>query len=308
MSNAAERLKLSIWTTMYWELSPEDACEHIASLGWKHIDLSAEHIGEICDGQPPERLERARECLRRLGLTPWQTHAPMDLYIGHADRRTAEEHLEFLRRRLAQCARMAVRNIVIHVIPRELKTLEENLASKTRNIEMLKRVADEAAEAGVKIALENLTGYWGEIGVLREVIEKVGSPALGICFDTSHANVQKLDVPAAIRECGDRLCCLHLSDNNGGSDQHLMPYQGKVDWQGVVTALKAVRYSGALNFEMPGENGCPLAVRDRKMRHVSALMETLISGEKGRKVYAARAEPIRDFCRRGWIDPKFGYP
>jgi len=307
MPNAAERLRLSIWTTMYWELSPEEACEHIVSLGWKTIDLSAEHIGEICDGQPPERLERARECLNRLGLTPWQTHAPMDLYIAHPDKRIAEEHLEFLHRRLAQCARLAVKNIVIHAIARELKTMEENLASKTRNIEALKRVADEAAKAGVRIALENLTGYWGGIGVLREVIEKVGSPALGICFDTSHANVQKLAVAAAIRECGEMLCCLHLSDNNGGSDQHLMPYQGKIDWKGVVAALKDIRYSGALNFEMPGENGCPLAVRDRKMYHVVGIMDLLVSGGKDGKTYAARTEPIREFCRRGWIDPKFGY-
>ena len=307
-SDMAERLKLSIWTTMYWELSPEDAFAHIVSLGWRYIDLSAEHIGEICDRQPPERLERARECLARLGLRPWQTHAPMDLCVAHPDPAVRAQHQQLLRERLGQCSRLGVGHIVIHAVPRELKALEENVASKTRNIEALKRLADDAAKAGVRIALENMTGYWGEIGLLREVIAKVGSPALGICFDTSHANVQKLDLAAAIRECGGLLCCLHLSDNNGGSDQHLMPYEGRIDWQAVVAALKEVRYSGLLNFEMPGEGGGPLAVRDRKMRHVAAIMDMLISGGDPAPSFPVRAEPAREFCRRGWIDQKFGYP
>ncbi len=307
MSHSAERLKLSVWTTMYWELSPEDACEHIAGLGWRYVDLSAEHIGEICDGPPVERLERARRRMDEIGVVRWQTHGPMDLNLAHPDEHTRQGHRRILRDRIRQCAGLGVKNLVIHPDYRPLKTAEECERSKALNIEMLKGAADEAAQAGVRIALENGVGYWGEVGVLREVVEQAGTHGVGVCFDTSHANVQKLNIGKALRECGQALCCLHLSDNNGGSDQHLMPYQGKIDWAEVVTALRDIGYDGALNFEMPGEGGCPMRARDRKMRHVAAVMEMLMEGEECARAYAQRAEPLREFCRRGWIDKKFGY-
>ena len=48
---------------------------------------------------------------------------------------------------------------------------------------------------------------------------------------------------------GSRVKALHLNDNDFRSDGHLIPYQGKIDWEDVLRALAEVDYSGGFTFE-----------------------------------------------------------
>jgi sugar phosphate isomerase/epimerase len=55
---------------------------------------------------------------------------------------------------------------------------------------------------------------------------------------------------------GHRLTILHIHDNNGHEDQHVLPYsclsnadEHVCDWQGFVEGLKEIGYSGTLAFE-----------------------------------------------------------
>ena len=52
---------------------------------------------------------------------------------------------------------------------------------------------------------------------------------------------------------GSRLKCVRISDNNGISDDHLIPYTqtlGQVDWQGFIVGLHRIGYEGALTFDV----------------------------------------------------------
>ena len=111
---------------------------------------------------------------------------------------------------------------------------------------------------------------------LWELIEAVGSKALGICFDSSHANCLGLDIPEAIRECGDRLWVTHISDNDGTADQHRMPFCGNIDWIGVIGALKEVGYAGLFNLEIGGERCRPLEVQDAKLHYLKEVLEPML--------------------------------
>jgi sugar phosphate isomerase/epimerase len=71
----------------------------------------------------------------------------------------------------------------------------------------------------------------------------------GACWDTGHGHRQGLRQAHSIRMLGDWLKSLHIQDNNGLHDQHLLPYQGTIDWNEVVGALREVGYAGDFTYE-----------------------------------------------------------
>ncbi len=77
-------------------------------------------------------------------------------------------------------------------------------------------------------------------------------PLVGICWDTGHAQVSGHDQRAAIESLGSRLKALHIQENDGGSDDHLLPFatvRNGVKWHDVAQALGAIGYGGAFVFE-----------------------------------------------------------
>jgi len=177
---------------------------------------------------------------------------------------------------LTVCADLGIEVGVIHpggVASEELYSLR---------IEQFKSLAELAEKAGVSIAIENMMdsqnhrNFGSQIAELHELIDAVGSDMLGICFDTSHANVQKLDFAEAIKECGERLIATHISDNDGSGDQHKTPGYARINWLAVVQALRDIEYQGIFNLEIPGERGCPSGLLDLKVKHAYEITTWLL--------------------------------
>lgn len=71
---------------------------------------------------------------------------------------------------------------------------------------------------------------------------------------------------------------MHIADNEGARDQHMMPFtRGNIDFVEVVKALKEIKYGGIFNLEIPGENRCPLELRDAKIAYIKACYDYLMS-------------------------------
>ena len=74
------------------------------------------------------------------------------------------------------------------------------------------------------------------------------------CLDSGHTNVAVgggcLPVPDYIRYFGNRIKMLHLHDNDGINDQHLIPGFGYIDWPAVFDALEEIGYDGYYNYEL----------------------------------------------------------
>ena len=59
----------------------------------------------------------------------------------------------------------------------------------------------------------------------------------------------KHDQYTDIIELGSNLKAVHIHDNNGFSDQHLLPYCGKLQLDRIVEALRDVKFKGYFTFE-----------------------------------------------------------
>jgi sugar phosphate isomerase/epimerase len=61
------------------------------------------------------------------------------------------------------------------------------------------------------------------------MIEEIGSERLGILLDTGHANVNHEDLADVVASLRDVPLHIHIDDNHGDSDAHLIPGEGNID-------------------------------------------------------------------------------
>jgi sugar phosphate isomerase/epimerase len=122
-----------------------------------------------------------------------------------------------------------------------------------RYIEMIRDLAGVAERGGVRLAME-IRPYEmvSNADGMRRLVDAVGSPAVGLVFDTAHFLVQKELLPVAIEKLRERIFLVHLADNDGASDYHWAPGKGVVPWDGALQALGKAGYSGFANIDVAG--------------------------------------------------------
>jgi len=116
-------------------------------------------------------------------------------------------------------------------------------------VEGIRLTGEHAGSLGVDLTLE----CWNRYGtyMLNRLDEgaglwrETGLTNGGIMADTFHMNVEERSIPAAIRDFGDLLNHVHLSDSN-----RLAPGLGHIDFTEVLQALRDVEYRGGLVFEL----------------------------------------------------------
>jgi sugar phosphate isomerase/epimerase len=107
----------------------------------------------------------------------------------------------------------------------------------------LEHLVLHAHHAGVTLAVENTTSEMGEPAYLRAFVDETRLTGLRFNFDVGHANLA--DGPAEERlersfaPMKDLVASLHLHDNHGDKDEHLLPYEGSIDWGAAIPLLKS---------------------------------------------------------------------
>jgi sugar phosphate isomerase/epimerase len=106
----------------------------------------------------------------------------------------------------------------------------------------LEHLVLHAHHAGVTLAVENTTSEMGDPVYLRAFVDETRLTGLRFNFDIGHAHLA--DGPAEERlEKGfapmrELIVSVHLHDNHGERDEHLLPYDGSIDWTAAIPLLK----------------------------------------------------------------------
>ncbi len=132
--------------------------------------------------------------------------------------------------------------------------LENNSESEINLlIESLTVINEEAKKRDILIALENHTTPFVTVGLLIELIHKIDTEHLGICLDIGHSNIFSNYISDLI-EARRYLFSMHLHDNNGEEDEHLLPYEGVIDFDYIIGYLRTSKFAGIVTVELNGEN------------------------------------------------------
>jgi len=246
----------SIATGTAGEVPRAEALARIAHAGFTSVELGgdADHL----DGWPSDPAGMRRD-LASFGLTARSVHLPTRAWnVGNPDAATRRDALEAARACFGQAAEVGAGVVICHpnasTQPFTAETFATNLA---RSREAVAAMAEYAADAGVRMALENLPARHlprpgATVAQALGLIEGLGAH-VGICLDAGHANSNGLSAAAEARAAGALLLALHLQDNDGlGEDQHLLPGDGTTDWGALLRALNEMRFAGLLTFEVAG--------------------------------------------------------
>jgi len=124
----------------------------------------------------------------------------------------------------------------------------ERQARFDRCVAGLAEAADLATKSDVHLALEPLNRFETDIistvsqGI--EVVDQVGSPALGLLLDSFHMNIEESSIADAIREAGARIIHFQANENHRG-----FPGTGHLPWSEIARALYDVGYQGPVSLE-----------------------------------------------------------
>lgn len=269
-----KRSQLAVWSTYYYELAPEDVILEMKKHGITNSELSDEHAAVLLErGDPKEVGAAFRAFLEKENFTMLQGHLWLSCRIC-----TFPNALEDLKKWIDLFAAIGIKNAVLHCDDlREVPDMSRK-ERLDRNIEQLKKVEDYVRASGVRICLENLTRICSNVDELLYIVEKFDPDCFGICLDTGHLNLTKENEQGEfIRRAGDRLHALHIADNLGTTDDHMIPYgRGQVKIGEVVAALKEIGYADVFNYEIPGERRAPMPVLGYKLEYIAKCYEYMI--------------------------------
>ena len=151
-----------------------------------------------------------------------------------------DEYIELMKRNLDNCVELGIPTLVVHIKP------DFDLSPDfDRGIKRLERLVAYAGEKNIKIAFENIRN----VDYLVRTLEHFKQPYVGYCIDVGH---ESCNTPGEyfLPIIGDRLFCTHIHDNDCIHDQHMIPFDGKIDFDRVCKQLRDCGYKGNLTVEV----------------------------------------------------------
>jgi sugar phosphate isomerase/epimerase len=202
-----------------------------------------------------------QQWLAHAGLELGSVHAPVTdsavsgrptvpLLLASADTEARMHALSEVERALHIARRIPFRTLIVHIgVPRGIRSqpADGNRDGARRSLEALQLMADRL---GVRVAVEVIQNELSRAGSLVHFLEHVLEvAAVGICLDLGHAHLDG-DLVEVTETVAEHLIAVEAHDNDGRKDDHLVPFDGTIDWPGVMTAVQKVGYEGTFMFEL----------------------------------------------------------
>jgi len=224
--------------------------------------------------------EQHPQLARDAGLVIEHIHSP---YTGAnnlwLDNQSGEDEFQLQLSCVEACANHEIPTMVMHLSGGDAPPHYNELG-----LARIRRLVDLAERIGVNIALENLR----KPPYLAYVLENIFSPRLGFCYDSGH-HLLYAKSEDLLAKHGARIMAMHLHDNDGSADQHLLPFDGMVEWEVIMPALAKTKYAGAISLEVGNSGYTELSPeeflqvayeRAQKLEYIMKKMEGNNAGHK----------------------------
>lgn len=236
-----------------------DHLREVATAGFDAVELHATrtHV----DYHSDSGVADLRGWLAEARLELESVHAPVaegfsagrwlaPLNLASPDSALRERALHEALQALYVARRIPFRTLVVHaglVKAQQPEPGANNRDAARRSIEALEAAA---RPLGVRVAVELVPNELSRASSLVHLVEDVlEAGATGICLDLGHARLEG-DVVDAVETVAEHVVLVHAHDNRGRHDDHLVPFDGSIDWPSTLTSLQKVGYDGTLVMEV----------------------------------------------------------
>ncbi len=191
--------------------------------------------------KPLDFCQKLKACADEKGLCYEFIHASWD---GINELWTSEKMPKIvleLKEQIDLCNKIGVNKLVMH-----LSSGNDAPMVNDRGFSRLDELLELAKSKNVLLVFENQRKLFN----LACVLEKY-KDAVGFCYDSGHENcftqkIKYLDFWA------EKVTCVHFHDNCGekDKDEHLLPFDGTLDFSYVMKRLNQANYSGSIMLEV----------------------------------------------------------
>ena len=298
-----KKLEVSVQTARWYEEGkPEEGMRFIKECGFNGVDYNldslfkdtfdSEKLTSFFDKSVEELYvyyEPLKKAAEEHGISFSQSHGLFPVYYPGQEEKN-NYLIEITEKMMAVCRYLDCNIIVVH--PWSNPTLRKQDVREV-NLNIYRRLIPAAKKYGVTVCLENLYTMYVDSyheGTCTDSEEacwyidtlnaEAGETLFGFCLDTGHANMMSKNLYQYITTLGERLTALHINDNAGTCDAHMIPYSQRVmkgsgsaiDWEGFLRGLKEIGYEGPLSFEtFRATDQMPDEVLTEVLRLISAL-------------------------------------
>jgi sugar phosphate isomerase/epimerase len=155
------------------------------------------------------------------------------LSISDPERMRRQEAVDEIKRALDIVEHVPFRYCVQHVA-RSRDIPDERRWDAT--FSSLEHLSLFARQRGVTIAIENTPGEMATPANLKNFLEQTRLSNVKLCFDVGHAQIEGGVLPA-LETVRELVATTHIHDNHGDRDEHLLPFEGTIDWTETLAAL-----------------------------------------------------------------------
>ena len=263
------------------EQKPVESMKYIKKCGFEGVDYNInslfratfdeEHLTSFFD-KSIEKLKAyykpLKDAAKENDITFCQSHGILVIYHKGNPKKT-EYFLQTTEKMIEVCQYLECKAIVIHPwIGAQFGADKKEEIDV--NMQIYRRLVPTAKRCGVKICLENLWEKQEDVYVDAPCVDvkeacfyidtlnkEAGEDVFGFCLDIGHTKFYRTDVYEFIKTLDKRLTILHLHENDGTSDSHMIPYTQYdsndggtcIDWESFLQGLYEIHYEGSLSFE-----------------------------------------------------------
>ncbi len=243
---------------------PSPSLRAIAEAGFSHLHWCHQWNTDFL--YHPSEIDQIKRWLREFGLQLADTHGSEGKekfwYAPQEYARLAG--IALVKNRIDFTAQLGGDAVVMHLYP---PSQDPQLVEYNDHIfDQVRRSLDDllpyATSRGITIALENLIDFRGvrsgavnataatdNFDLILQLFEHYAADFLGFCYDSGHA-ILGHNRMARMAPLMARLAVLHLNDNNGQDDLHLLPFTGQVDWPHAAQLIAQSPYTKPMSYEV----------------------------------------------------------
>jgi sugar phosphate isomerase/epimerase len=224
---------LSTW--LFLKESLESVLKKFAGAGFNTVEIWADQIH--LDPRNNPDLESITKIVTENNLSIHSVHAPFHgLFVGSVDETELRETEHWILASIHYASKLKAKIVVVHPLTIDLKKVDQTSLAATQ--QLISRLVDEAEKVGVTIAIENLPFAPPIYTSMQSLVELFPDQRIGFCLDIGHSYLNHFDILNEIKVSGSRLVSSHISNNDGKSDLHSLPGNGKIDMDQVLETLR----------------------------------------------------------------------
>lgn len=251
------KLEFGLSTMIYYQEPIAKLLPHL-----KNSEITNIEIRPKSGHFQPQKLEeviKLKNKLEKTNIFVKSIHMPMNgVDLSHPQEYDRIKSVREVEKTILMAFHLGADFVVVH--PGAMVNNFDDKENRLKlSIESLKEIVEFSQEWKIKVALENtppgrVGDKWEEI---QQIIEIVSSENIGICLDTGHYllnyhhylhNEINLDhIPVDWQK---KLIHIHIHDNNGKQDLHLLPTEGIFPWPSFMNFIRKINYKGILVFEL----------------------------------------------------------